>query len=142
MKKLIQISGLLGLLVILTAATTFAQASYGSDVNIPFAFTVGDQSYEAGDYIVRIERMSSGAATLSITDTKTEEVQRVLMNVSGDSGSGDVKLVFDTVDGQRHLTKVRTPNYSYAIVKSRSDKSAAKNRSEKVTEVGGSASSY
>ena len=143
MKKLIQVSGLMGLLVILTAATTFAQTSYGTDINIPFAFTINDRSYEAGDYIVKIEKLVTGAASLSITDAKTEEVQRVLMNVNGDSVvSGEVKLVFDTIDGQRYLTKVRTPDRSYALLKSKAEKDALKARNGKGADVSGTSTVY
>lgn len=125
MKKFIQIGSLLSLLVLFTAGTTLAQVSFGTDVNIPFAFTVGDHSFDAGNYIVRFERLASGSATLSIQDTKTEEVERVLMNANGDSVTGEIKLVFDTIDGQRYLTKVNTPDRSYAVLRSKSEKDAA-----------------
>ena len=122
MKKFIQIGALLSLLVLFNVAASFGQSQFGTDVNIPFAFNVGDQSYEPGNYILKFEKFSNGAASLSIQDTKDDKVQTVLMNAGGDGASSEIKLVFDTLQGQRYLTKVRTPARSYAVVMSKPDK--------------------
>ena len=116
MKKFIQISALLSLVVLFNVAASYGQSQFGTDVNIPFAFNVGDQSYEAGHYILKFDRFSNGAATLSIQNTKDDKVQTVLMNAGGEAASSEIKLVFDTLEGQRYLTKVRTPSRSYAVV--------------------------
>lgn len=139
MKKLIQIGSLLSLLVLFTTIPTFAQG-FGTDVNIPFAFTVADRTYEAGNYIVKLDPLGTGNATLSIRDTKTDEVQRVLLNVNGEAATGQINLVFEKIDGQRFLTKVTTPNQSYAIVKSKSEKNASRAREK--AEMGGGANLF
>ena len=131
MKKFIYIGSLLILLVLFSAAATFGQSQFGVDVNIPFAFNVADHSYDAGNYIVKFDRHALGAAaTLSIHDTKTGEVQTVVLNAAGDPGSEEIKLVFETVEGRRYLRKVRTPSSSYAIAKTKIEKNLAKNRSQ------------
>jgi len=142
MKKFIQISSFLSLVVLFSAASTLAQSHFGIDVNIPFAFNVGDRSYDAGNYIVKFERHSPGSATLSIEDTKTDEVQTVLLNSNGDGGSEDIKLVFDTVEGRRQLRKVRTSSSTYAIVRTKAERTAAKVRSEKAGETGDAANMF
>jgi len=142
MKKFIQICSLLSMLVLFTAGAAFAQNEFGTDVNIPFAFNVGDHAYEAGEYIVKLDKMGTGMATLSIQNTKTDEIQRVLLNANGDAAADDVRLVFDTINGQRYLTKLKTTDRTYAIVGSRPDKDAAKARKEKVSETGGGANLY
>jgi hypothetical protein len=119
MKKFIQISTLLSLLVLFNVAASYGQTHFGTDVSIPFAFNVGGQSYEAGNYIVKFDRLSTGTATLTIEDPKNEKIQTVIMNAGGEAASSEIKLVFDTLDGQRYLTKVRTPDRSYAIVMNR-----------------------
>jgi hypothetical protein len=124
MKKFIQVCSLLSLLVLFGAASANAQSGFGVDVEIPFAFNVGDQSYEAGNYIVKVDKLTAGTATLSIRDTKTDDVQTVLLNGNGDEAAGEIKLVFDNVAGRRVLTKVRTPDRGYALIKSKSDKKA------------------
>ena len=136
MKKIIQICSLLSLIVLFTVVSASAQ-SYGSEVNIPFAFNVGDQSYESGDYMVRLEKLATGAATLSIQDVKTEEVHKVLMNASGDAASGEVKLMFDTINGQRYLTKISTPDRAYAVIKSKTERDASQTARNKAKEGAG-----
>jgi hypothetical protein len=119
MKKFIQVCSLLSLLVLFGAASANAQSGFGVDVEIPFAFSVGDESYEAGNYIIKVDKLTTGTATLSIRDTKTDSVQTVLMNGNGDDAAGDIKLVFDNVEGRRVLTKVHTPNRGYALIRSK-----------------------
>jgi hypothetical protein len=129
MKKFIQIFSLVSMLVLFSALATFAQSGFGSDVNIPFAFNIGDRSYEAGNYIVKLDRRSSGSATLSIQDTKTDKVHTMILNVGPHSTSGEINLVFDMFNGQRYLTKISTPERTFALVKSKSEKEAIKAQS-------------
>ncbi|HKP69362.1 MAG TPA: hypothetical protein VJV05_08760 [Pyrinomonadaceae bacterium] len=139
MKKFIQIFSLFGLLVVFGTISASAQASLGTEVEIPFAFNVGGHSYEAGSYIIKVDRRISGASTLSIRDTKNDEQQTVLLNSNGEAGTGEVKLVFDTVEGRRYLSKVRTPERTYGVYKSKAEKDAAKARTSKsVSEGAGS----
>ena len=129
MKKFIQIFSLFGLLVVFGTISASAQAGLGTEVEIPFAFNIGDTSYDAGSYIIKIDRRITGASTLMIRDTKTDEQKLVLLNANSEGGSGEIKLVFDTVEGRRYLTKVRTPERSYALYKGKIEKDAAKARS-------------
>lgn len=146
MKKVIQICSLFSLLVIfgVAAASANAQSSYGADVNIPFAFNIGSESYEAGNYILKVSRSTNGTATLSIQHPKTNVIRTVLMNGSGDASDGQIKLVFDIVGGQRYLTKVSTPLQTYAILKWRSDvnKSRDEEKDSESAMIGGSANLF
>ena len=126
MKKFIQILSLLSLLVVFGAISASAQGGLGTEVEIPFAFNIGDQSYEAGNYIIKIDRRSTGASTLTIRDAKTDEQKILLLNSNGEAGSGEIKLVFDTVEGRRYLAKVRTPERSYALFRSKAERNASK----------------
>jgi hypothetical protein len=139
MKKLIQVVSLFSLLVFFTAGAALADDRFGTDVSIPFAFNVGDRSYEAGEYIIKLEKLGNGTATLSIQNTKTDEIQRVLMNANGDTSADDVRLVFDTINGQRYLTKLKTTDRTYAIVGAKPDKDAVKAQKEKAVQIGGGA---
>ena len=127
MKKFIQICSLFGLLVFVGAATANAQ-SLGSQISIPFAFHVGEKSYDAGDYILKVDKLSSGTATLTIRDTNSDEAQVVLLNGNGESPTSEVKLVFVMIEGQRYLTRVRTPVRTFALIRSKAEKDAAKIR--------------
>jgi hypothetical protein len=142
MKKFIQVCSLLSLLVLFTAGAAVAQNGFGTNVDIPFAFNIGDHSYEAGEYIVKLNKMGPGMATLSIQNTKTDEIQRMLLNANGDAAADDVRLVFDTINGQRYLTRLKTTDRTYAIVGSKPEKDAAKVRKEKAVETSGGANLY
>jgi hypothetical protein len=131
MKKFIQIFSLFGLLVVFGTISASAQAGLGTEIDIPFAFNVGNQSYDAGSYIIRVDRRISGASTLSIRDTKNDEQQTVFLNMNGEGGSGEIKLVFDVVEGRRILSKVRTPERTYAVYKTKTEKDAVKARSSR-----------
>ena len=141
MKKFIQFSSILSLLVLFSVAAS-AQTNFGTDINIPFAFNVGDHSYEAGNYIVKFDRKLPGAAMLSIEDPKTDKVQTLLLTSGGEVGSSEFKLVFDTVDGQRYLTKVRTAVRTYALIKTKSQKNLAKTGAGKAGEPGDAANMF
>lgn len=142
MKRFIQIFSLFGLLVVFGAVSASAQAGPGTEVEIPFAFSVGDRQYEAGNYIIKVDRHITGSSTLAIRDTKTDEQQIVLLKSNGEAGSDEIKLVFDMIEGRRHLTKLSTPQQIYALFRSKSEKGAAKARSAKpVSEGAGAAGS-
>jgi hypothetical protein len=113
-------------LFLFTVISASAQSTFGTDVEIPFAFNVGDHSYEAGNYILKLEKLPTGAAMLAIRDTKTDELQTVIVNANGEATGTEIKLVFDTVEGRRYLTKIRTPDRSYSLIKSKAEKNAAK----------------
>lgn len=117
MKKFIQICSLLSILVLFTVISVSANTGFGTEVEIPFAFTVGDRSYDAGSYIVRFERISSSTSSLTIQDTKNDGMQTVLLNMSSSSANGEMKLVFDTIEGKKYLTKVGLSNKTFAVIR-------------------------
>jgi hypothetical protein len=125
MKKIIQVCSLFTLIFLFTAVSASAQSNYGSEVQVPFAFNVGNHSYEAGTYIVRVVRRVDGSSTLAISDTKTDETDVFLLNANGDDPTNEVKLVFDTIEGRRYLTKVRTPIRTFALHKPKVEKGRA-----------------
>lgn len=124
MRKLIQICSLLSLLLVFTTVSSIAQTSYGTDVEIPFAFTVGDRAYDAGHYIVRVPKQVSGISLLAIQNTKTDDIQQVFLNPNGDAVGSELKLVFTTIGGQRFLSKVETPNRCYSLSQGKAEKEA------------------
>ena len=129
MKKFIQAFSLLSILVlgsVLSATANTAEPGFGTEVEIPFAFNVGDRAYEAGSYIVKLARISNGTATLTIQDTKTDEMQIVLVNANSERSAGDLRLIFDTIEGQKYLTKVHSSNKTFALLRPKSEKSASR----------------
>jgi hypothetical protein len=146
MKKFIQICSLLSLVVLFGAGAASSQTDFGADVEIPFAFNIGDRSYEAGNYIVKLEKLAPGSAALSVRDMKKNDVQTVLLSANGDESEGEIKLVFDVFEGRRYLTKVSTPSRTYALAKSKAEKNAARARNAENSSdgsvIGGGANLY
>lgn len=126
MRKFIQITSLLSLVLTFAAftakASVPAESGFGTQVYIPFAFNIGDKAYEAGNYIVRTQKLSSGASTLSIQEADGDRSQTVFLNETGEAGGTQVKLVFDTVNGRRYLSKVSGQDRTFALVVSRDRK--------------------
>ena len=128
MKKIIQVCSLLSLLFLFTAVSASAQSTLGVDVEVPFAFNIAGHSYDSGNYILKVTKFGTVTGTLSIRDPKTDELQIVLLNANGDESADGIKLVFDTIDGRRFLTKIRTPDRTFALGRSKAEKDAAKTR--------------
>lgn len=129
MKKFIQAFSLLSIIVfgsVFSATAKTAQPRFGTEVEIPFAFNIGNRAYEAGSYVIKLGRISPNVATLLILDLKSDEMQTVLVNVNSERSGGDMRLVFDTIDGQRYLTKIRTDEKTFALFKTKSEKSASR----------------
>lgn len=97
-------------------AVANAQINFGADVEIPFEFSVGEKVYEAGRYSVKINRQMVAGAAFTIQRTGSDEAQTVLLSNNGGARSGDVQLVFSSVDGRKYLTGVTTSNSDYAVL--------------------------
>jgi hypothetical protein len=115
MKKLIQICSLLSLVLIFTAVSASAQTEYGSEVEIPFSFSAGDSSYEAGKYIVKLKRIQNGTGVVTIINPKRDSAQTILAGRTGDTANNEIKLVFEKVNGERVLSRIVTPTGGFAF---------------------------
>ena len=85
MKKLIRICSLLSLLVVFTSISASPQTTYGSEIKVPFAFSVGGQPYDAGKYIVKIVSFQGGSARLVIVDPTSDHIQQVIISANGET---------------------------------------------------------
>jgi hypothetical protein len=131
MKKLIQICAFSLLVFAFAFSEASARTQYGSEVTIPFAFNVGERSYESGKYIIKVSRLSGGGETLMIQDPKNDTVQTVLLTATGDSTNPDeLRLDFETVNGQKYLSKIRTPQRGFALNVSKGEKNVSSSRNE------------
>jgi len=92
-----------------------AQINYGAEVSVPFEFNVGDQAYEAGRYTVKINKQMVAGAALTIQKVGSDKIQTILLGNGGGSRSGEVQLVFNSLDGRRYLTGITTSNEAYAL---------------------------
>lgn len=113
MKRLFQVTSVLGLALFLSVAAN-AQSNFSGEIKFPFAFTFGDRHYDAGTYSVKVERVQSGTAAITL-EGRDQKLQTVLASKSGDSPSKEVDLVFDRIGEIRVLSRVVTPNGGFTL---------------------------
>lgn len=116
MKKVIQIVSFLALVFVMAGVEASAQGTTKIDAVIPYDFQVGDEQFESGKYVMRVRRMSNGAATLvELRDSRHRVVWESFAVETGKTGSGKANLVFDKSGSIARLTEVRTGDKGYSI---------------------------
>lgn len=115
MKKIIQFASFLAIAFVLSAANIYAQGVTRIDANIPFDFVVGNKMFEAGKYVLRIQRQASGARTVELYDTKGHVLHSAFALESGDTARGEANLGFSKVGGINALTAIRLDSTGYKV---------------------------
>lgn len=115
MKKIIQIVSFLALVFVMAGVDVQAQRTTRIDANIPYDFTVGDQQFEAGKYVMRLRRSTSGATVAELRDAQHRVVYEAFVLDSGDTGNGKANLVFDKSGSVARLSQIRTGDKGYSI---------------------------
>jgi len=130
MKNLVQGFALFAV-VFAFGAVANAQINYGAEVDVPFEFSVGGKTYEAGKYTVKINKGMIAGAVLTIQKSGSDKVQSVMLNNNGGERSDDVQLVFSSIEGRNSLTNVTTSISDYSLL----DKSGRTARGAKVVRI-------
>ena len=115
MRNFIQAFALLVVFFAFSAATANAQINYRSQVEIPFSFSVHDRTYDAGSFIIKINKTTEGAAAFTIQKEGSGKTQTVLMSDVRGALSSKVQLVFNVDAGSKYLSGITTSNNSYAF---------------------------
>ena len=115
MKKIIQIVSFLALVFVMAGAEVQAQRTYKIDANVPYDFTIGDQQFEAGKYVLRVRRSSNGASLAELRDSRHRVIYEGFLLDGGDTGNGKANLVFDRSGSVAKLTQIRTGDKGFAI---------------------------
>ena len=115
MKRIIQICSMLALTVVFFTVAAQAQTTNRIDAKIPFDFMVGDQSYVAGDYVIKLSKVSVNTVALSLEDNFGNQLRNVLLSTNGEVANGQERLVFDRYNDQRYLTKVLTNDRGFSL---------------------------
>ena|SRR5688500_12313804 len=126
-KTALQICSTIGLAVLILMAVVSAQAQTRYRVHIPFDFTIGQNSYEAGDYFIDPLSPHTANNTFGIRDTKGRSSQ-ILIRTPGEDYSRVEKptLVFNRYDTQYFLAEVRTPSFIVKLSKSKAQERLAR----------------
>ena len=120
MKKIIQIVSFLALIFVMAGTDVQAQGTTRIDANVPYDFTIGDQQFEAGKYVLRVRRAAGGASVAELRDSRHRIVYEGFVMDSGDTGNGKANLVFDRSGSMAKLTQIRTGEKGFAINESAS----------------------
>jgi hypothetical protein len=107
------------------AVSANAQVSNRIDAKIPFDFNVGDKSHPAGDYVIKLSKVSANALELSLEDSMGNRLQNVLITRSGEVSNNAARLVFDVVGDQHYLAKILTADKGFSLLASDSQKASA-----------------
>lgn len=135
MKKFIQLSLLVASAIIFSTFSTHAQSVTKIDTKIPFDFSIGGKTYQAGDYHLTVVTTLSGHANLTIRDNDGNSLERVIVNRLGEKKSGEPELVFNRYANDRFLTKVSIGSGEYSLIRSDAEKDALRKNKRQVAEL-------
>jgi len=91
------------------------------EAHIPFDFTVGNNSYQAGDYTIRLRRIfvDNAAFFFTIENAKGEEIRSSVAMRNGNTSKDDTSsIVFDRFGEDRYtyvLKQIVSPEFGYSI---------------------------
>src|SRR6476660_1142951 len=102
MKNIIRITAFMCVIVGASVLVTNAQINPAGTVKVPFSFSAGAQTYEAGDYSVRIVK-SGSAATLRLQRIGSKEVGTVLLQEFQSESNEGLDLIFGEEGGNKFL---------------------------------------
>ena len=108
MKKFIQIASFLAIVFVMAGSDVYAQNTTKIDAQIPFDFVIGDQTFEAGKYIMRLRKNPTGVETVELRDANNRVVYEAFALQNGDTGNGKAQLIFDRDGTIAKLSKVQT----------------------------------
>lgn len=115
MKKVIYTISFIAIAVAFSGTSALAQSVTRINASIPFDFTIGGEVFEAGKYVMRVEKMPSGAEKLEMRDAKNRIVYQAFTLQNGDSTLGKPELIFDRVGGQAVLERIRLENKGIGV---------------------------
>lgn len=115
MKKIIQIVSFLALVFVFAGLDVHAQRTTKIDASIPYDFEIGSQQFDAGKYVLRVRRSTTGSSIAELRDSKHRVVYEGFLLDSGDTGNGKANLVFDRSGSVARLMQIRTGDQGFSI---------------------------
>jgi hypothetical protein len=123
-KRIIQLFSVLILAAAFTAAPAQAQNSSRIDANIPFDFNIGNKSYPAGDYVIKISKSATDVTQFLLEDKEGKRLDNVLLSENGDTPRGESRLIFENRDNQHFLSKVLLDDRGFSLLRTGNKKEA------------------
>lgn len=126
MKKLIQVLSFLSLVIVFSVVSAKAQSVKEYKAQIPYDFNIGQKSYKAGDYVIKVSDVSSSTVALTLQDDDNNNLQTILVRENGNVAKKEPKLHFTTIENQRFLTAMSTKEMGVSILASKKAKQLAR----------------
>jgi hypothetical protein len=118
-KKTLAGFSLVALAMLFIAVTVQAQSINSYRAHVPFDFVVGEENYEAGDYIIRFEQPGALATTLTVQNAKGRELQAAAVMRNGNTSKSDRSmLVFNRYGDNYVLRQIVSPGFGFWAPKS------------------------
>lgn len=115
MKNLIRICTFLTLVVAFSFVSANAQTVQRFQADIPFSFNVGEKTYDAGNYVMRLSKATIGNK-MTLEDDKNNVLRTFFVLERGDAPTKNSYLRFvRTEDDSLYLSKIFTPEKSFAF---------------------------
>jgi hypothetical protein len=130
MKKLVQICSILSLVFVFSAISAQAQTVTRYEAQIPFDFNIGEKSYPAGSYVIRIAKNTTSSLALYLEDNKGKHLETAMVVQTGQVSKNEPEFVFSRYENQRFLTTIRTPERGFSFFKSDTEKQLTKKNRE------------
>jgi hypothetical protein len=102
--------------------TVSAQAQYINSyrAHVPFDFTIGKKSYDAGNYMLNVKSPTSLATNLTVRNAERKELQALVVLMNGNrSKTDETILVFNRYGDVYVLKQIISPEFGYSAPKSR-----------------------
>lgn len=129
MRKLILgIFALFSISLVFTTAMSAQTFGTRVEANIPFDFTVGDETYSAGSYRLVFIRSIGSVYNVSLMDEKGRAIMKTVAIQNGSTVRNKSELVFAVTEGGHFLDRLRTPDAGYLFSWSEKDRRVAKVR--------------
>ena len=107
------------LAMLLAAVSVQAQTVRTYQADIPFDFTIGDDTYAAGEFVISLERPNYLADILTIRNPEGDRLQRAAVMKNGNRSETDkTTLVFDRYDDEYVLIQIVSPEFGFSAPKS------------------------
>jgi hypothetical protein len=126
MKKFIQITAIFSFLFAFAAVSAFAQSSREFKAEIPFDFSVGENTYQSGSYTIKINRQSSGGLMFTLENSEGKPLEMLVVTNAGTASEGKPQLVFNRYGDRRFLAQINSENLDINFRVSKAEKIAAK----------------
>jgi hypothetical protein len=91
--------------------------SFGTRVeaNIPFDFTVGNKTFQAGNYELSITRNNVDLYSVSLRDESGRSIFRTTALRSAQTSETGAKMIFSVVGNEHYLKNIATPEIAYSF---------------------------